>query len=94
MDRFGTLSFFSELQVSERKVDIRENFSEEWGDESEVRRHVDKFGGDHTDLSDVKAFILYLFASRNGFTNQVLLKDLQPRLADLYEPTRVNTWLS
>ena len=45
-------------------MDIRENFSEEWGDPSEVRRHVEKFGGDPADLSDVKAFILYLFASR------------------------------
>ena len=45
-------------------MDIRDNFSEEWGDPSEVRRHVEKFGGDPTDLSDVKAFILYLFASR------------------------------
>ena len=45
-------------------MDIRDNFSEEWSDQSEVRRHVDKFGGDHTDLSDVKAFILYLFMSR------------------------------
>ena len=45
-------------------MDIRENFSEEWGDPSEVRRHVEKFGGDPTNLSDVKAFILYLFASR------------------------------
>ena len=45
-------------------MDIRENFSEEWGDPSEVRRHVEKFGSDPTNLSDVKAFILYLFASR------------------------------
>ena len=52
------------MQVTKRKVDIRENFSEEWGDPSKVQRHVEKFGSDPTNLSDVKAFILYLFASR------------------------------
>ncbi len=51
-------------QVLKRKADIRDHFGEEWADTTEVRRHVDKFGGDHTSLADVKAFVLYLFASK------------------------------
>jgi surfactin synthase thioesterase subunit len=49
-----------------KRADIRDHFAEEWSDHAEVRSHVEKFDGDHTSLSDVKAFILYLFASKAG----------------------------
>ena len=63
--------------VTKKRVNITDYFPE-FEDTSEVRKLVDKFGGDPFNLADVKSFILYLFlvifpSSNVLETNNVLL---------------------
>jgi len=53
-----------EEKVLHRKVDIEQYFEEEFNDADEVKKIVERFGGDPLNLDDVKSFILYLFVSR------------------------------
>ena len=49
-----------EEKVTKKRVSISDHFTE-FDDVAEVRKLVDKFGGDAYNVADVKSFILYLF---------------------------------
>ena len=49
-----------EEKVTKKRVNITDYFPE-FEDVAEVRKLVDRFGGDPFNLTDVKSFILYLF---------------------------------
>ena len=56
-----------EDKVTRKKVDISGYFPEFSEDPELVRKHVNKFNGDPTDLNDVKNFILFLFVVKQKF---------------------------
>ncbi len=45
-------------------MSISDHFPEEFADRSSVLRSVERFGGDASNLDDVKNFILHLFVSK------------------------------
>ena len=49
-----------EEKVTKKRVSIADYFPE-FEDVAEVRKFVDRFGGDPFNLTDVRSFILYLF---------------------------------
>jgi guanine nucleotide-binding protein subunit alpha-12 len=55
-----------EDKVVRKKVNIADYF-EDFDNVADVRKYVDKFSGDPTNLSDVKSFILYLFVMKQKF---------------------------
>ncbi len=59
-------------KVERRRVSVATYFPDEFASTSDVRSHVEKFGGDPFDVAEVKAFILYRFASARRSNSEPL----------------------
>ena len=77
---FGSIAFILFLnkmdlledKVVRRRVNIAEHFPAFHENVEEVRKTVDKFGGDPFDVGDVKSFILYLFVIKQRVATRTL----------------------
>lgn len=69
----STILFLNKMDLLQDKVERKKvnisHYFEEFEDVAEVRKYVDKFAGDPTNLNDVKSFILYLFMVKQRFVH-------------------------